>query len=150
MLVTFRLSRGLVAALDKHAMQMPVTSHSPPTRSDAARDLMQRALVGTAAQLPPSTSAQDASVLAAAHALERGSGRTLRLSHLRARLAGVRRSVLDRTLFRLEAAGEIALGRVVDLAAVTPADREAAIVDGVRGMLIYVSCIDQNRNTVSA
>jgi hypothetical protein len=145
-LVTFRLARSLVAELDRHAKQMPLAA--PPTRSDAARDLIQRGLAGTALT-GPSTAISDARVLATIHALGTGPGGTVALVDLRRSLASARRVDLDQAIFRLDVAGKVCLGKPVDLAAVTPADREAAINDRLRGMLIYVSSPVKNRNTVS-
>jgi hypothetical protein len=150
-LVTFRLARSLVAALDGHAAEMPVTGDGLPTRSDAARDLMQRGLGITAIgkPTPPSASSSDSRVLAAGQALATGPGGTVRLADLREHLHDMRRGDLDKALFRLEAARSLSFGRAVELAAVTPADRDAAIHDAVCGMLIY-ACFTNNRNTVSA
>lgn len=133
-LVTFRLGRSLVAALDRYADDQGL-----PTRSDAARDLMKRALASTAVPREPAPGTADPRVLDMVRILAQGPGGTLRLATLRARLADIQRSNLDQALRRLDAAGEICLGRAVDLATLTLDDREAAVRDELRGMLIYVS-----------
>jgi len=137
-LVTFRLGRSLVAALDEYA-----TSRGLPTRSDAARELMKRALANTTIQTAPSSSTTESRVLEAGHVLTRGISGTFPIATLRAHLADVERTDLDQALRRLDASGAISLGRAVDLASLTPDDREAAIRDDLRGLLVYVSTWSQ-------
>ena len=96
-------------------------------------------------ELAPKSATSDAGqrVLDVVAARARGPGRTMRLTELREELREVERSELDAALYALDRAGAIALGRAVDLAALTQADREAALVDELRGQLIYVSsCLE--------
>jgi hypothetical protein len=135
-LVTFRLARGLVAALDELATQKR-TQGRVSTRSDVARELMRQALTVQAhdtqvADVP-------ARVLVVVHALARGPGRTATLASVRARLGDLPRSVVDQALWSLEREGRIDLGRAVDLAALTAQDRQSAIRDELRGLLVHVS-----------
>jgi hypothetical protein len=141
-LVTFRLSPALVAALDGYAMRQGL-----PTRSDAARELMSCGLTGSTRMRAPSVT--ESRILETVRTLARGPGGTLPMATLRARLMDLPRTDLDQTLRRLDSAGEISLGRALDLASLTPDDRRAAINDDVRGMLAYVSLSTGNRSTVS-
>ena len=49
------------------------------------------------------------------------------------------RADLDATLLELDRVGAVALGRAVDLAALADRDREAALQDPFRGLLVYAS-----------
>jgi hypothetical protein len=141
-LVAFRLSRALLGAIDKHGKQIS------GTRSDAARDLLQRGLRSSnttrrfqthpAPQPAPSLATVKGRALDAIRRARSGLT-TARLADVREMLRDLPRESVNRALLALDREGHVQLGRAVDLAALTNQDRIDGLEDPVRGLLIYAS-----------